>query len=52
MASQLYVNVRRAIDRLKVKWKTVNIERIKELVRMCIVREINMIDERKKSRAY
>lgn len=40
-AERLYVNVRKTMDLCKVTWKTINVERIKELIRFCIIREIN-----------
>ena len=41
MAEKLYVNVRQAMEKCKVMWKTIDTERIKHLIRYCIIREIN-----------
>jgi len=40
-ADRLYVNVRKAMDEFKIIWHTVDEERIKRLIRFCIIREFN-----------
>jgi hypothetical protein len=52
MAERLYVNVREAMAKLKIQWKTVDEAKIIYLIKYCIVREINMIDGRKNAREY
>jgi|LakMenEpi03Oct11_1017367.scaffolds.fasta_scaffold28424_2 hypothetical protein len=41
LAERLYVNVRKAMVDCKIKWRTVDEEKIKQLIRLCIIREIN-----------
>ena len=36
----------------KRDWKTIDLDRIKRLTKLCIVRELNMLDERKDARKY
>lgn len=49
---KLYVNVRKALIKCKVKWRTVDEEKIKQIIRYCIIREINQIEGRKCAREY
>lgn len=49
---RLYVNVRKAMEKCKVRWRTVDVERIKSIIRQCIIREINQIEGRKNAREY
>lgn len=49
---KLYVNVRKALAKCKVKWRTLDEERIKQIIRYCIIREINQIEGRKCAREY
>ncbi len=49
---KLYVNVRKALIKFRIKWRTVDEERIKQIIRYCIIREINQIEGRKCAREY
>jgi len=48
----LMPKVRHAIDFSKKTWGTVNVEKIKRLMRIGIVREISMIEGRKGAQAF
>lgn len=46
---KLFVNVMGAFRDCKVRWKTVDKDKIVRLIRFCIIREINQIEGRKNS---
>jgi hypothetical protein len=52
LAERLYVNVRKAMVDCKIKWRTIDEEKIKQLIRLCIIREINQIEGRKEAREF
>ena len=48
---KLIINMQKALAEFKLKWKTLDMQRIEEIMRLCIVRELQMIEERKDASA-
>ena len=44
------LKVQSAIEKLKLKWKTNNIDLIREKIKHCVVKEIAKLEERKQAR--
>ena len=40
------------MEKCMVRWRTVDIDKIKMIIRMCIIREINQIEGRKNAREF
>lgn len=49
---RLVFDIKGAIEKCRMRWKTLSMEKIKELTRLCIVRELTYIENRKGAKAF